>query len=157
MSSLYKLNNWCTFPVAKYNHLYQHGSTREHCQCKAFNNWTLLDSKQLEVMPLISQVALLCFTGVTVFHALLLARKPIFVSITASVNKLSARLRLLVKPPLGKISLARARLYRKSTLFYLYDKSSLTKVIYITRVIFTFSRVSCLSFLQKRKSTCFPS
>ena len=46
----------------------------------------------------------------TVFHALLLARKLICVSITASVNKLSARLRLLVEPPLGKIGLARALL-----------------------------------------------
>ena len=108
-------------------------------------------------MPLITQVALLRFAGVTVFHALLLARKLICVSITASVNKLSARLRLLVEPPLGKIGLARARLYRKSTLFYLCDKSSLDKVIYVTRVIFTFSCVSCFSFLQKRKSTCFPS
>ena len=81
-------------------------------------------------MPLIIQVALLRFTGVTVFPALLLARKLICVSITASVNKLSARRRLLVEPPFWNKGLTRARLYRKTTLIYLRNKSSLDKVIY---------------------------
>ena len=84
------------------------------------------------MMPLITEVSLLRFTGVTVFHALLLARKPICVSITASVNKLSARLRLLVEPPFWNIGLARAQLDRKSTPIFLSNKSSLNKVIYIT-------------------------
>ena len=84
------------------------------------------------MMPLITEVSLLRFTGVTVFHALLLARKPICVSITASVNKLSARLRLLVEPPFWNIGLARAQLERKSTPIFLSNKSSLNKVIYIT-------------------------
>ena len=81
-------------------------------------------------MPLLTEVSLLRFTGVTVFHALLLARKPICVSITASVNKLSARLRLLVEPPFWNKGLARARLYWKTTLISLRNKSSLDKVIY---------------------------
>ena len=67
-------------------------------------------------MPLISQVVLLCFAVVTVFHALLLGRKLICVSTTAYVSKLSARLHPPVEPPFSKIGLAwTARLYWKST------------------------------------------
>ena len=69
-------------------------------------------------------MALLCFTGATVFHALLLGRKVIFVSTTASVNKVSARHHLLVEPPSLIIFLANAvNLYWKST--HLRNKSSL--------------------------------
>ena len=66
-------------------------------------------------------------TGVTVFHAVLLGRKRICVSTTASVAKLSARLHLLVEPPLSMSGLATATasVYWKSTHIRLRNKSSL--------------------------------
>ena len=72
-------------------------------------------------MPLITEVSLLRFTGVTVFHALLLARKPICVSITACVKKLFALLHILVEPPCFESAIFTAFapfLYWKSTLIH---------------------------------------